>query len=351
MPLVSQERIDSAMNVLLTGNYATKRDMLRETPISPPDGDTSMFTKAQLTGAAHHFTKLKITDVNDMICFLKLRAVESIFVGAMTFETKFPRDLPRVADRAGWVPCWFLPWSSGRIIKLKIPDVGASPTINFGPGIDPVANPGLFFTAGINGCSVFAVGAAGNPSVYHGGITPGALTMPLQPNETTEAAWTRLLGRVGTLAKPLGSVGKTDYVSELNNPAGTDDTDRVRSPRGLKLKTTRLADALETTLQSKGNLTKLEVVPWGAVFGLRDPGTGSWSMTLVKNSTVTYLRLVQTVTKRFLRKDRVVTTERGENRGAQLDMPVSLSLNLGFQDFFPGAGVVTVRNIDTSQIF
>ena len=45
------------------------------------------------------------------------------------------------------------------------PDVATDPVINFaGGGIAPVANPGLFFTAGINGCSVFAIGAAATAS-------------------------------------------------------------------------------------------------------------------------------------------------------------------------------------------
>lgn len=347
MPLVAQTTIDRVMNVLLNGSHAMKRAVLRETPINPPNGIASMFTSDQLNNAALNFTKLKITNVNDMICFLRLCAIERDQVGAMTFETKFPHELPLAANRVGWVPCWFLPWSSGRIIKLKIPDVATTPTIVFNPGVASLPNPDLFFTAGINGCSVFSVGAADTPSVYHGGINPGALTMNLLPNETTEAAWRRLLGRLGTV-KFVGSVGKTDYISELNNPLGNDDTDRVMSG---PYKSTQLAANLEATLQLNGALNNVSVSPWGAVFGLREPATGNWTMTLVKNSTVTYRRVVQTVKKRVLRPDKVITTIAGEDRGLQINWPISNSYNLGFQDFFPGGGVATLRALDTTQIF
>jgi hypothetical protein len=349
MPLASQTTIDRVMNVLLNGNHAMKQAVLRTTPINPPNGATSMFTHDQLYSQALNFAKLKITSVDDMVCFLKLKAVERDQVGAMTFETKFARELPLAADRIGWVPCWFLPWSSGRIIKLKIPSVATTPVINFtNPAIAPIGNPGLFFTAGINGCSVFAVGTPDAPSVYHGGINPGSgLVMPLQPNETTEAAWRRLLGRAGTV-KFVGSVGKTDYISELNNPATSVDSDRVTSSGA---KTTRLAAALEATLQLNGALTNVSVSPWGAVFGLREPANGHWSMCLVQNSTVTYQRVVRTVKKRFLRSDKVITMVTGEDRGLLVNYPISNSYNLGHKEFFPGVGVAVVRNLDTTQIF
>jgi hypothetical protein len=364
MPYASQETIDRVTNVLLRGNHAMKRAVLRETPINPPHGSTSMFDEALKTRA---FTKLKITDTADMICFIRFGAVDRDQVGALTFITRTPQDLPTTASRAGWIPCWFLPWTSGHMIKMKIASAATSPVLNLGPGIDPVPNPDLFFTAGINGCSVFAVGTADMPSVYHGGIDPGSgLTMPLQPNETTEMAWQRLVGRAGGV-KYVGSVGKHDYVTELNNAATTDDGDRLRDPGG---RTTRLAMDLQTRLNATGQLTRVSVSPWGAVFGLRDPATNAWQMTLVQNATAVYQRIVVKTTKRFLRSDKVVTQHVGEARpnmglmrtpdgladltrgnGDPTMTDCATVANLGYKEFFPAGGVASVRAVDLTQVY
>lgn len=54
----------------------------------------------------------------------------------------------------GWsTPCYFLPWSSKRIVKLKLGNQHA-----------------VFATAAINGCSVFTRGNPASPTVYHAGI-------------------------------------------------------------------------------------------------------------------------------------------------------------------------------------
>lgn len=365
MPLASQETIDRVTNVLLNGNYQMKQAVLRSTPISPPHGDVSMFTNAQLRTGAFG-AKLKLAQVDDMIRFIKLGPVERDFVGALTFITRTPAQLPTAASRLGWVPCWFLPWFSGKILKLKISDVATTPTINFvGGGIASIPNPGLFFTAGINGCSVFAIGAAATPSLYHGGVDPGSgVGMPLLANETTEAAWRRLLGR-GATVKFVGSVGKSDYISELN-PAAADDTDRLRYNT---FKTTTLAKQLEQRLEVNPNLTKLTVAPWGAVFGLRD-GAGAWSFTLTKHASVTARKITIITKKRFLRSDKVTRVERGEMRpsttvvrdahgfvdltdpGTVLaEQDHATCVNLGFSEFFPGAGAAAVRNLTNTQIF
>ena len=125
MPLATQETIDRVTNVLLNGNHQMKQAVLRTTPISPPHGDVSMFTNAQLTTGAFG-AKLKLAQADDMIRFIKLGPVERDFVGALTFVTQTPAQLPTVASRQGWVPCWFLPWFSGKILKLKISDIATT---------------------------------------------------------------------------------------------------------------------------------------------------------------------------------------------------------------------------------
>jgi len=376
MPLVSQERIDGVMSTLLTGSYDLKMAILRKQPINPPNGATGMdimrpmgpFLPGQTPPDPRtvQFSKLKIARVEDMVGFFKLGAVERDQIGAMTFAIKLASELRTTASRAGWVPCWFLPWMSGHIFKLKILSVLTDPVLNFDGGIDAMPNPGLFFTAGINGCSVFAIGNGASPSVYHGGINPGSgLAMPLQPNETTEAAWRRLLGRAHT-TKTVGMVGKTDYISELN-PGAANDNDRVRHGG---YKTTARASQFETLLQANGQLTNVSVSPWGAVFGLRD-ATGVWHMNLVKNATVTYHRVIRTVKKRFLIPDKVTVAQQGEVRPRMTlgktpeglpdlatagtvdnaEQVISNCYNLGYQEFFPGAGAAHYRDLATIQVF
>ena len=376
MGLVSQERIDSIMKVLLTGSYDQKMGILRKQPINPPDGATGMqmqmptgpFLQGQEPPDPRrvNFSKMKIANVEDMVGFLKLGAIERDQVGAMTFAVKLASELRTSASRAGWVPCWFLPWASGHILKLKIRSVIAEPTLNFGNGIDSMPNPGLFFTAGINGCSVFSVGDSKAPSVYHGGITPGSgLVMPLQPNETTEQAWRRMLGRANT-TKFVGSVGKTDYITELK-PGYTSNDDRVMSGG---YKSTARAAQFEQMLTANGQLTNVSVSPWGAVFGLRD-AAGDWHMNLVKNATVTYWRVTRTVKKRLLGKDKVIVRQSGEVRplGVMGKTPeglpdlgtagtvqnseqiISNVCNLGYQEFFPGAGTAQYRDLNLIQVY
>jgi hypothetical protein len=372
MGLVSQERIDAVTKVLETGDFNRKMNVLRQQPINPPDGANAMALTTPVA-ADTYFVKKKISKVEDMVGFIKLGAIERDQVGAMTFVVKLASELQKTAQRAGWIPCWFLPWQSGFIFKLKITSAISHPVLNFGPGsnIDPMPNPGLFFTAGINGCSVFSIGDAKSPSVYHGGITPGDLTMPLQGNETTEEAWRRLLGRANT-TKVVGSVGKTDYINELN-PGHTSNADRVKS-KGFQ-STQRAAD-FERLLDQNGTLTNVSVSPWGAVFGLRD-NAGDWHMNLVKNATLTYHRLIQTTTsttkKTLFGKKTVtntVTAPRGEVRPQgfhpktahglpDLSQPVqnyteqciSTVVNLGHQEFFPGQGAAVYRDFARIQVY
>ena len=53
--------------------------------------------------------------------------------------------------------------------KLKIESALANANFVLGPGTTAIPNPDIFFTAAINGCSVFVNGNAADPTVYHGG--------------------------------------------------------------------------------------------------------------------------------------------------------------------------------------
>jgi hypothetical protein len=85
------------------------------------------------------------------------------FPGAFKFKAAPPAGPP-----AGefWLPIHWLPWNSLNLLQYQIPPV---PSNLVEP--DDEEHPRFFFTAGINGCSVFASGDARTPTVTHAGIT------------------------------------------------------------------------------------------------------------------------------------------------------------------------------------
>lgn len=358
MPYVSDHIVSWANGVLRDGSAAARKAMLTSQPVLPPSGGITMAAVGHAgadpdTVLTLNYSKLKIGAAADSIAFIKLRPNAKNEIGAMTFAMKRPADLPTVASRAGWTPVWWLPWQSKHIVKIKIRSRLTDPTIAFGAGVAPVDNPGIFFTAAINGCSVFAVGDSKSPSMYHGG-SDGTMTAR-GPGELTEDAWRRLIGRVGT-AKNVQGIGKSDYISELN-PTRADDDDRTTN-------STTASRDFEQRLLQRGNLTNLSVEPWGMVFGVRDVAN-DWTMTLVKNSLVKCQRINITRKKRTFRSDKIVTTHVGETRNdrfynadgvlynemATAEQPICNCFTLGWQDFFPGVGAAQMYDMTTANVF
>jgi predicted nucleic-acid-binding Zn-ribbon protein len=369
MGLASQTEIDQATTVLSTGSYNQKLNFLRSTPINPPDGYTGMaLTTKTSSNHDRDWTKLTIRDTVDMMGFIKMGAVIRDQVGALTFRLKFAYEgLQLTPSRAGLIPCWFLPWKSRHIMKLKIADFATNPSLNLGPGIDPAPNPDLFFTAAINGCSVFIVGKPSQPSAYHAGIT-GQLKSAIGLTEftrlggTSEAVWRSLLGRTATTAKPVGEVNRNDYVAQRIGPGGGEEN-RITSSGNY---TTFQALMLESHLQGRSDLAAVRVTPWGCVFGLRD-NAGNWSFNLVKNATVEYFRVV--------RKKKALGGTKTRQVGEQVPSPnairpdgtidaallsqlkvqyteakVNTCVNLGYQEFYPAGSTASYHDLGTINI-
>jgi len=295
MGLASQGAIDEANDVLLTGSYNQKLNYLRTHPVNPPDGYTGMALTDKTSGNRDRdWTKMTIRNTADMVGFIKMGAIIRDQVGALTFRLKYVNEgLTQNASRTGLIPCWFLPWKSRQLMKLKIEDATTSPNLNLGATIDPVPNPELFFTAAINGCSVFVVGDPKHPSVYHAGITGNlksalGLTDFMRLGGTSEAVWRSLVGRSGTATKPLGEVNRNDYVAQRVGSASREQ-DRIMSHGNY---TTFQAMMLESEIQGRNDLAAIKVTPWGCVFGLRDTA-GQWSFNLVKNASIEYFRVVR----------------------------------------------------------
>ena len=72
-------------------------------------------------------------------------------------------------------PIFFLPWAADHVVKIKLSD----------PRVNPGGDVKIFFTAAVDGCSVFVEGDPSNPTVYHANAmshNPGTL----DPNVTAE---------------------------------------------------------------------------------------------------------------------------------------------------------------------
>lgn len=84
------------------------------------------------------------------------------FPGAVSLNVS---QTPNQPDTS-WIPIHWLPWYTLRIMEYSIPITPSNL-------VDPPEQdfPRFFFTAGINGCSVFVRGQSTNPTVYHAGIT------------------------------------------------------------------------------------------------------------------------------------------------------------------------------------
>lgn len=106
-------------------------------------------------------------------------------------------------------PIYFLPWQSARIVRMTL---GAASN--------------LFFTAAINGCSVFVEGPANAPIVYHAGINPpwpnmnntvSAHVRRAKNANNVELTWRELFWDKSAVARNavnFGEVNKTHYVAD-----------------------------------------------------------------------------------------------------------------------------------------
>lgn len=178
-----------------------------------------------------------------------------------------------ISAKTDWVPAYYLPWDEGgAIVNMTIPRAG---TI----GRDShILDPDIFFTAAINGCSIFIQGTPENPTVYHAGGDTG------RGDDMARGAgfWREVLTNFADLSK--GSfqteINKMDYIKTPGQVSASDG----------KLTTAR-ANEYEKWLkdQYKKTLDVKFVSPWGAVLGYRT--NGRWTFYLQENATICYMKL------------------------------------------------------------
>jgi hypothetical protein len=187
----------------------------------------------------------------------------------------------------GWVPMYYLPWCPGKILSLKIPPL--DPTLGG-------AEPNVFFTAAINGCSIFFQGNPKHPTIYHAGGNP------VTTGRDTTLVWRQLVNflKDSTQGAIGAEINKTHHVTEWH----MDPT----KPKGTQ-KSLDYSSYLTTNYKSP-TVTVSSVSPWGCVFGYRD-NNDDWNFFLQENATVTVETVTgtnSTVQKRTFGKDKVITT-------------------------------------------
>lgn len=230
-------------------------------------------------------------------------------------------------DLSAMVPMWYLPWMSGKLVRMTIP---AKQNLNDRDANWDDRDPDLFFTAAINGCSVFVSGTQQNPTVYHGGVTGGMLNLndpighwrtlfnQLQLNPRNNWNSTVDFGEVtklqyitkGTVATPKPGLYKT-AVAGANMRVGSGKA----STSNITDTTEDYVDYFNDRMKNK-NFKLADYQPWGAVFGVRDVN-GNWKFFLQENCVMTTLRRSSVFSKWIARRD---------------------TLALALRQFYPGNG-------------
>jgi len=178
------------------------------------------------------------------------------------------------------VPVYWLPWNTaGAVISLEIPTKGTRSAGRL--------DPDRFFTAAINGCSIFFAGTPANPTIFHcGGDTE------VSGPSASAKFWRDLMGsgKIGTTV--LGEVNKEHYITTQGVKSGP-----------LNTTTTQAAKDYEVWLKTNSSkqLEIEQVAPWGCVMGMRDDA-GNWKFYLQQNAAITYY----TLKKKGLFSDKMV---------------------------------------------
>jgi len=192
------------------------------------------------------------------------------------------------APNPNWVPIYYLPWCPGKILHMTIPL--RNPAVNAGP------QPDFFFTAAINGCSIFIQGSAKNPTIFHAGGNP------VETGRDTTKVWRQLVNLIKDPAKGAlqAEVNKQHHVKEWHmDPSKPGSTQQALN-----------YESYLKTNYNTGSVTIRTVAPWGCVFGIRD-NQDDWNFYLQENATITVETITGTntdVQKRLIGKDKVITT-------------------------------------------
>lgn len=197
------------------------------------------------------------------------------------------------------VKSYFLPWLNNAIISLAIPAYDSTQPLG--------TNPRYFFTAAINGCSVFVKGTPQSPVVYHAGGNTGT-----KSPQAGAKVWRDLMQSHNQTQGVLAAeVNKTMYVTDKTNKAkGTQHSREFTQWMESNLGGTYLIE---------------DVAPTGCVMGVREGG--AWTFYLQENITVTYSRFTRQVNR--FSKDKKIAV----NGSQRIDVRPMM-----FREIFPNGG-------------
>ena len=369
------EKLDKYQTVFQNGLEDAILKMVAKVPIHPPNGAvraghfTAKATNIlgmpapQADDRGHvKFSKQKLVNLADQVAFAKFKVENTAGEkGALSFDVLYPDELA-TGSRAGHLPIWWLPWNGvGSLVKLVITP-STTPTLNFGGTLGTTPNPHIFFTAAINGCSVFVRGSDAGPSVWHAGLT-GDVEKAIGPDNfqrlggTSENVWRKLMegaqygsGGTGNVIQPkartddwragkgtFGEVNRSQYISERTWTGSYLTTWDYTS--GKNMPTTTQASALQSSLNKNTAGKGYSLSPWGCVFGIRSGG--SWKFYLQRNATVvwgdakwereSYLSVFPTLKPTGMAQVSVVT--------------------IGYEQFFAGEGVAHYRELNSVKFY
>lgn len=251
--------------------------------------------------------------------------------GALTFQAIIPSSKATVPS--GHIPVWFLPWESRFLVEMTIPQKQNE------DDNDP-EDPHLFFTAGINGCSVFVRGDPRSPTVTHAGISQGQTPYGNSPADFwRDLLYANLAGQ-NIYAGKTWEVNNTDYINQTGVSGGAQTKNTDEYLRWLK------------TLPS-GPITVSHVVPWGCVFGIRYGRL--WSFYLQENAVVHTYKIVSEYSKHTVTETKKVLglfkkevqTEVSKKKLVKLESTVNRPVKV--RDFFPGGGNPKANFVSTWQ--
>jgi hypothetical protein len=270
--------------------------------------------------------------VDKKIAWIKLQKHDS-FHGALTFQAIIPSGKAKIPP--GHIPVWFLPWESHHLIEMTIPK-------RENEDDDDPDDPKIFFTAAINGCSVFVRGDPRSPTVTHAGISQTQTPYGNDPSTFWRHLLEANLAANNIHGGKTHEVNNTDYINQTGVSGGAKTAHTDDYLRWLK------------TLPS-GMITVSRVVPWGCVFGIRYGRL--WTFYLQENATVyTYKLVSQYSTVSAPHKTKVlgmfnVTTTKDVSVRKTVRLESTINRPVVLRDFFPGKGSGSANFIEKWQGF
>ena len=249
-----------------------------------PGNEAAGYTAANVTPLDGSYAGFNHTVVDNTQDVTMMNINQLAIPGSGGRGTSYTVSHSRVAGATG-TPCFFLPWDHrGAAVEMTIP--------RFVAGGDQVANPPLFFTACLSGCSIMFKGSPGHPTIVHcgtAGATGGEAATVGESNQFFRAMMSDIR------AKGLGRARKTVKAQVLST-----DYMNKGGPGGVGV-----ASADETAFKNKmihhyaGELQIEDVTMWGCIFGFR---TGThWEFWLQENATIVY-RAVADIEAGYLRQ-------------------------------------------------